>query len=140
YINQQVLRQLGGDYAKLAEQLQPELKKDRVSVNEPPTSVEITNLPEIKTFEFEFATITITEIKLQPFDFEVDKIEFKKSVWFKEKTELNINKQKKQAWQFIENLSDGIPLEMVAIPGGTFMMGSPENEEGSTDDERPQHQ
>ncbi|MFM6344859.1 MAG: formylglycine-generating enzyme family protein, partial [Dolichospermum sp.] len=48
--------------------------------------------------------------------------------------------QKKQARQFIENLSDGIQLEMVAIPGGTFMMGSPENEEGSTDDERPQHQ
>ncbi|MFM6220959.1 MAG: formylglycine-generating enzyme family protein, partial [Dolichospermum sp.] len=109
YINQQVLRQLGGDYAKL-EQLQPQLKKDQVSVNEhePPTSVEITNLPEIKTFEFEFATITITEIKLQPFDFEVAKIEFKKSGWFKEKTELNINKQKKQARQFIENLSDGI--------------------------------
>ncbi|MFM6081268.1 MAG: formylglycine-generating enzyme family protein, partial [Dolichospermum sp.] len=141
YINQQVLRQLGGDYAKL-EQLQPELKKDQVSVNEhePPTSVEITNLPEIKTFEFEFATITITEIKLQPFDFEVAKIEFKKSGRFKQKTELNINKQKKQARQFIENLSDGIQLEMVAIPGGTFMMGSPENEEGSTDDERPQHQ
>ncbi|MFM6530083.1 MAG: formylglycine-generating enzyme family protein, partial [Dolichospermum sp.] len=79
YINQQVLRQLGGDYAKLAEQLQPQLKKDQVSVNEPPTSVKITNLPEIKTFEFEFATITITEdtnIKLQPFDFEVAKIEF----------------------------------------------------------------
>ncbi|MFM6369551.1 MAG: SUMF1/EgtB/PvdO family nonheme iron enzyme, partial [Dolichospermum sp.] len=141
YINQQVLRQLGGDYAKLAEQLQPELKKDQVSVNEhePPTSVEITNLPEIKTFEFEFATITITEdtnIKLQPFDFEVAKIEFKKSGWF-EKTELNINKQKKQAWQFIENLSDGIQLEMVAIPGGTFIMGSLK-EEGSTDNQRPQ--
>ncbi|MFM6473085.1 MAG: formylglycine-generating enzyme family protein, partial [Dolichospermum sp.] len=94
YINQQVLRQLGGDYAKLAEQLQPELKKDQVPVNESPTSVEITNLPEIKTFEFEFATITITEIKLQPFDFEVAKIEFKKSGRFKQKTELNINKQK----------------------------------------------
>ncbi|MFM8006434.1 MAG: formylglycine-generating enzyme family protein, partial [Dolichospermum sp.] len=40
---------------------------------------------------------------------------------------------------FIENLSDSIQLEMVAIPGGTFMMGSLK-EEGSTDDERPQHQ
>ena len=29
---------------------------------------------------------------------------------------------------------------MVAIPGGTFTMGSPENERGSTDDERPQHE
>ncbi|MFM6249777.1 MAG: formylglycine-generating enzyme family protein, partial [Dolichospermum sp.] len=54
-------------------------------------------------------------------------------------TELNINKQKKQARQFIENLSDGIQLEMVAIPGGTFIMGSLK-EEGSTYNQRPQHQ
>ena len=33
-----------------------------------------------------------------------------------------------------ENLGNGIQLEMVMIPGGTFMMGSPEKEE------RPQHQ
>ncbi|MFM6250918.1 MAG: formylglycine-generating enzyme family protein, partial [Dolichospermum sp.] len=30
-------------------------------------------------------------------------------------------------------------IEMIAIPGGTFMMGSPENEEGSINSERPQH-
>jgi formylglycine-generating enzyme required for sulfatase activity len=29
---------------------------------------------------------------------------------------------------------------MVAIPGGTFIMGSPENEEESRDNERPQHE
>jgi formylglycine-generating enzyme required for sulfatase activity len=29
---------------------------------------------------------------------------------------------------------------MVAIPGGTFMMGAPENEKDSFDYERPQHQ
>ena len=29
---------------------------------------------------------------------------------------------------------------MAAIPGGTFMMGSPENEAGSSDNESPQHQ
>ncbi|MFM5940813.1 MAG: formylglycine-generating enzyme family protein [Dolichospermum sp.] len=29
---------------------------------------------------------------------------------------------------------------MIAIPGGTFMMGSPENEEGSINSERPQHE
>ncbi|MFM6792265.1 MAG: formylglycine-generating enzyme family protein, partial [Dolichospermum sp.] len=33
-----------------------------------------------------------------------------------------------------------LKLEMIAIPGGTFMMGSPENEEGSINSERPQHQ
>ena len=39
-----------------------------------------------------------------------------------------------------EDLGKGVTLEMAAIPGGTFMMGSPETEEGSNDDERPQHQ
>ncbi len=32
-----------------------------------------------------------------------------------------------------------VPLEMVLIPNGTFTMGAPESEEGSYDDERPQH-
>jgi formylglycine-generating enzyme required for sulfatase activity len=39
-----------------------------------------------------------------------------------------------------EDLGSGIQLEMVMIPGGSFMMGSPEKEEGSDDDERPQHE
>ncbi|MDJ0746617.1 MAG: formylglycine-generating enzyme family protein [Xenococcaceae cyanobacterium MO_167.B27] len=34
---------------------------------------------------------------------------------------------------------DGIPLEMVLIPDGTFTMGAPEKEEGSRSNERPQH-
>ncbi|MFM6777073.1 MAG: formylglycine-generating enzyme family protein [Dolichospermum sp.] len=35
---------------------------------------------------------------------------------------------------------EDLELEMVLIPGGTFLMGSPENEEGSMNSERPQHQ
>src|SRR4028119_2157128 len=41
---------------------------------------------------------------------------------------------------FSEDLGDGIVLEMVYIPGGTFMMGSPDSESGREDDENPQHQ
>ena len=32
-----------------------------------------------------------------------------------------------------------VSFEMVAIPGGTFLMGSPESEKGRSDDEGPQH-
>jgi formylglycine-generating enzyme required for sulfatase activity len=41
---------------------------------------------------------------------------------------------------FGEDLGNDITLEMVAIPGGTFLMGSPPNEKYSFDDEHPQHQ
>ncbi|MFM6219906.1 MAG: formylglycine-generating enzyme family protein, partial [Dolichospermum sp.] len=53
---------------------------------------------------------------------------------------ITINRHKKTARFFTENLGNNIKLEMVLIPEGTFMMGSPENEKGSTDDERPQHE
>ncbi|NET60993.1 MAG: formylglycine-generating enzyme family protein [Symploca sp. SIO2E6] len=44
-----------------------------------------------------------------------------------------------QAQFFAEDLGNGIMLEMVAIPGGTFMMGSPDTEKGRSDDESPHH-
>ncbi len=51
-----------------------------------------------------------------------------------------ISRKKCRAQYFTEDLGNGVTLEMVAIPGGTFMMGAPKNEQGSRDDERPQHQ
>jgi formylglycine-generating enzyme required for sulfatase activity len=46
----------------------------------------------------------------------------------------------KNANYFGEDLGDGVTLEMVDIPGGTFIMGSPENEEGYHSSESPQHE
>ena len=51
-----------------------------------------------------------------------------------------IQRQQRIARYFIEDLGNGINLEMAAIPGGTFMMGSPKNEEGRIIHESPQHQ
>ncbi|MGD1701593.1 SUMF1/EgtB/PvdO family nonheme iron enzyme [Dapis sp. BLCC M229] len=51
-----------------------------------------------------------------------------------------INRVSKQAQYFTEDLGNGVILEMVAIPGGTFIMGSPESEEGRLDQESPQHE
>ena len=50
-----------------------------------------------------------------------------------------INRSRKRAEFFAEDLGDGLVLEMVAIPGGKFMMGSPENELERKDFESPQH-
>ncbi len=39
-------------------------------------------------------------------------------------------RETRSAEQFVEDLGNGVVLEMVRIPGGEFVMGSPENEEG----------
>ncbi|NEN93700.1 MAG: SUMF1/EgtB/PvdO family nonheme iron enzyme, partial [Okeania sp. SIO3H1] len=46
----------------------------------------------------------------------------------------------RSARQKIEDLGNGIKLEMVYIPGGGFLIGSPKNEAGRTDKESPQRQ
>jgi formylglycine-generating enzyme required for sulfatase activity len=51
-----------------------------------------------------------------------------------------IKREKNTARYFAQNLGKNITLEMVAIPGGKFMMGSPSNETERYDDESPQHE
>ncbi|MCW9683089.1 SUMF1/EgtB/PvdO family nonheme iron enzyme, partial [Dolichospermum planctonicum UHCC 0167] len=50
------------------------------------------------------------------------------------------NRRNATAKYFIEDLGNGVFLEMVEIPGGKFLMGSPENEAKRSDNESPQHQ
>ena len=66
--------------------------------------------------------------RLESFEFNVVKVDETGSL---------IKRWRKKADLFIQNLSGEINLEMVSIPGGSFIMGSPRNE-GDTD-ERPQH-
>jgi formylglycine-generating enzyme required for sulfatase activity len=54
-------------------------------------------------------------------------------------TKIEIVKTSGQAQYFVEELGNGVKLEMVHVPGGQFLMGSPKEEKSSTDDERPQH-
>ncbi|MDY7003032.1 MAG: SUMF1/EgtB/PvdO family nonheme iron enzyme [Cyanobacteriota bacterium] len=51
-----------------------------------------------------------------------------------------IHRAEGSARQKIEDLGNGIKLEMVYIPGGSFLMGSPENEAERESSESPQHQ
>ena len=55
-------------------------------------------------------------------------------------TDWEVQQQQQQAYRFIERLPYDIPIEMVAIPGGTFLMGSPDDEPERADDEGPQHE
>jgi formylglycine-generating enzyme required for sulfatase activity len=50
-----------------------------------------------------------------------------------------LNPQERTGQQFREPLGNGVELEMVYIPAGTFIMGSPETELERRDNESPQH-
>ncbi len=52
--------------------------------------------------------------------------------------QLKIIRQSRKVQRFVEHLN-GIPLEMILIPPGSFMMGAPATEKESRDNERPQH-
>jgi formylglycine-generating enzyme required for sulfatase activity len=49
------------------------------------------------------------------------------------------NTRQGQAQFFTENLPGGITIDMIAIAGGSFVMGSPSTENGRYDTEGPQH-
>jgi formylglycine-generating enzyme required for sulfatase activity len=51
-----------------------------------------------------------------------------------------IDRQKRQAKCFTENLGESINLNMVFIPGGRFLMGSSDFEVERNEDEKPQHE
>ncbi|MBD2138288.1 SUMF1/EgtB/PvdO family nonheme iron enzyme [Anabaena sp. FACHB-1237] len=78
-------------------------------------------------------------ISVTSFEFETAKLIQKPGIFGFGKS-WEIQRSRKKARLFIEDLGNGVTLEMVAIPGGTFIMGSPDDEEERYNSESPQHQ
>jgi formylglycine-generating enzyme required for sulfatase activity len=75
--------------------------------------------------------------ELHPFGFETARLAIDKTLWGSNK--LVVKKSSGQASRFFEELGSDVRLQMVSIPAGTFMMGAPELEDGSSAAQRPQH-
>ncbi|WP_375506153.1 SUMF1/EgtB/PvdO family nonheme iron enzyme [uncultured Nostoc sp.] len=76
-------------------------------------------------------TVHTTELSLKSFPFEVVTVDASGNI---------TNRNNREAKYFVEDLGNGITLEMVEIPGGTFRMGSPKEEAGRYESENPQHE
>jgi formylglycine-generating enzyme required for sulfatase activity len=96
---------------------------------------EVVIFPSLSEFTFKVKTISI----LPTFDFEVATIELKKPRFNIGKPQLNIKRQPQQADYWPEKLGDNLTLEMVSIPGDTFIMGSLPEELEHQENESPQH-
>ena len=78
------------------------------------------NSPKLKWLELE-----------NSFEFEVVRVDKQGKI---------IDTARKKAEYFSEDLGNGVTLDLVAIPGGVFIMGVPEDEKDTPESERPQHQ
>ncbi len=109
------------------------------------------NNPELKVLTFRTATLRAEgeaqPTDLQPFEFVVATIQRNSTQRQRSRkgqpatTDWVIQRQNHSAYHFLEPLApnEDIFLDMVAIPGGGFLMGSPENEPDRFSDESPQH-
>ncbi|MBD1890357.1 bifunctional serine/threonine-protein kinase/formylglycine-generating enzyme family protein [Coleofasciculus sp. FACHB-SPT9] len=79
-----------------------------------PTILNIPQASPLKTFDFDVVTVNAQGMET--------------------------NRCRMQAKYFSEDLDRGMTLEMVEIPGGTFLMGSPDMEKKRNSNESPQHQ
>lgn len=71
------------------------------------------------------------EIHVETYEFETILIE---------STGVVADQRQKKVRFFVETMGEGVDLEMVYIPSGTFLLGSPRTESGRSRDEGPQHQ
>jgi formylglycine-generating enzyme required for sulfatase activity len=91
----------------------------------------VTQIPEQLEKVHQDAEIAIKNAKGELFEFEIVTVNADGKI---------TERLRKDARYQTEDLGNGVVLEMVSIPGGTFMMGSPETEMGREERESPQHE
>lgn len=99
--------------------------------------------PPLQTDEFTIVTLEPQDNTpdLEPFFFIVATIRrHQGQSQQQQSTEWEILREEHEAYRFLEPLPDMSPLEMVSIPGGTFLMGSRRNDPNYHPRESPQHE
>ncbi|ABW33201.1 formylglycine-generating enzyme family protein [Acaryochloris marina] len=156
----QTLRQLGGYYRDIAEQLdpnpepvQPENTNPEPEEAFPPLQIlhfetaqlidEIeTNFPaQLQSEEFVVKTLAIrTGPTIQSFEYQTAQLTYSSGQLFPPQLAgWKIQSQQRRGQFYCETLSDDLVLRMVSISGGQFMMGSPDDESQRRDWEVPRH-
>ncbi|MEH2303291.1 MAG: SUMF1/EgtB/PvdO family nonheme iron enzyme [Nostoc sp.] len=95
----------------------------------PPKITEAITLPRGDISVVSEPALTAYQAELQVFQFEVVKVNASGQ---------EVKRDISKAQYFTEDLGNGVSLEMIAIPNGKFLMGSPSGEGG--DQEKPQHE
>jgi formylglycine-generating enzyme required for sulfatase activity len=158
----EVLQYRGMEYADFVQEVKARYEPDPTpETDEPPLPI----FPEFEEFDFIDASFIdepdidpelIFPPPLQPIDFSIITVEHQQNSEIAQNLEFfeftvatlqrrsarwEIRRQQQQAYRFIEVLPKGITLDMVAIPSGTFLMGSPKDEpKRDASRESPQHE
>ncbi|NMG18769.1 caspase, EACC1-associated type [Brasilonema bromeliae] len=143
-IEQRIITPKQAEYQRNLQQAQ-RLQQEQERTQQQKQQAELRELPETQSSPVSqpkspsvIQTNIQTDIQTQRFEFEYATIIVKSKFLGIEKT-WEINRHRGRAEFFIQNLGNDALLEMVAIPGGQFLMGSPENEPERLANESPQH-
>jgi formylglycine-generating enzyme required for sulfatase activity len=98
--------------------------------------------PPLQTVTFPLITFATAADRLAPFEFTVATLQRQtiQTQGQQQSSDWIIQRQTQSATRLVESLPGDIDLEMVLIPGGSFTMGSPNDEPQRYDDESPQHE